>query len=84
MQFCVLVHLIRSTFPRKLILNKETGNIYIKECVIDGQRNGHFSCLYSPWRCTRHAFLMGWIHFLPPGVACTTGLSHNPFTWHPL
>ena len=23
-------------------------------------------------------------HFLPPGVACTTGLSHNPFTWRPL
>ena len=21
------------------------------------------------------------IHFLPPGVAYTTGLSHNPFTW---
>ena len=20
-------------------------------------------------------------HFLPPGVACTTGLSHYPFTW---
>ena len=24
------------------------------------------------------------VHFLPPGVACTTGLSHNPFTWRPL
>ena len=24
------------------------------------------------------------IHFLPPGVASTTGLSHNPFTWRPL
>ena len=23
-------------------------------------------------------------HFLPPGVACTTGFSHNPFTWIPL
>ena len=23
-------------------------------------------------------------HFLPPGVAHTTGLSHNPFTWRPL
>ena len=23
-------------------------------------------------------------HFLPPGVACTTGLSHNPFTWRTL
>ena len=23
-------------------------------------------------------------HFLPPGVAYTTGLSHNPFTWRPL
>ena len=23
-------------------------------------------------------------HFLPPGVAYTTGLSHNPFTWLPL
>ena len=23
-------------------------------------------------------------HFLPPGVACTTGLSHNPFTWRPI
>ena len=23
-------------------------------------------------------------HFLPPGVACTTGLSHNRFTWRPL
>ena len=23
-------------------------------------------------------------HFLLPGVACTTGLSHNPFTWRPL
>ena len=23
-------------------------------------------------------------HFLPPGVACTTGLSHNRFTWLPL
>ena len=21
------------------------------------------------------------MHFLPPGVAHTTGLSHNPFTW---
>ena len=26
----------------------------------------------------------GMVHFLPPGVACTTGLSHNPFTWRPL
>ena len=23
-------------------------------------------------------------HFLPPGVAHTTGLPHNPFTWRPL
>ena len=23
------------------------------------------------------------MHFLPPGVAYTTGLSHNPFTPHP-
>ena len=23
-------------------------------------------------------------HFLPPGVAYTTGLSHNGFTWRPL
>ena len=23
-------------------------------------------------------------HFLPPGVTCMTGLSHNPFTWGPL
>ena len=22
-------------------------------------------------------------HFLPPGITCTTGLSHNPFTWFP-
>ena len=33
-----------------------------------------------------HSFVPGQInkHFLPPGVACTTGLSHNPFTWRPL
>ena len=23
-------------------------------------------------------------HFLPPGVDCTTGRSHNLFTWRPL
>ena len=23
----------------------------------------------------------GYLHFLPPGVACTTCLSHNRFTW---
>ena len=23
-------------------------------------------------------------HFLPPGVAHTTGYPHNPFTWRPL
>ena len=28
--------------------------------------------------------MLYFIHFLPPGVACTTGLSHNPFTWRPL
>ena len=32
-----------------------------------------------PESLTRQAF-----HFLPPGIACTTGLSHNPFTWCPL
>ena len=26
----------------------------------------------------------GRFHFLPPVVACMTGLSHNPFTWPPL
>ena len=24
------------------------------------------------------------VHFLPPGFACTTGLSRNRFTWRPL
>ena len=32
---------------------------------------------------SRHGILTS-DHFLPPGVACTTGLSHNPFTWRPL
>ena len=36
---------------------------------------------HIPQSCTRKDL---WAHFLPPGVAYTTGPSHNPFTWRPL
>ena len=29
-------------------------------------------------------YKVGAMHFLPPGVAHTTGLSHNPFTRRPI
>ena len=47
---------------------KQCSNSYAKDLSLDIER-----CVHG---------LEG--HFLPPGVACTTGLSHNPFTWRPL
>ena len=35
-------------------------------------------------KSTSNAKLIIHVHFLPPGVAYTTGLSHNRFTWLPL
>ena len=65
-----------------------------KHCRKVNQRHLILQAMYTTmwleidcWLAVSHMFrwkLDSRIHFLPPRVACTTGLSHNPFTWRPL
>ena len=42
----------------------------------------HVDCGYREQQCQPKA--REFVHYLPPNAACTTGLSHNRFTWRPV